>query len=368
MRRVFRAAVMLVAVVASSSFAAEVEPDAGVPQGWFFAGAHPGAYESGVGAGACGARSIQLRSVSAEAVEGKNGSVMQLFRADNYRGKRVRFSGVTSTTDVRHTAGLWMRVDGADKKTLAFDNMQTRPLVGNTACVRNSVVLDVPTEAQFVALGVVVEGQGQVELADIAFEVVDASVASTDVLHPKISVSPARTSWFWSDFGERTALPRMMTQSVPFTARWVAGAVEVGGLRAGRFTVTRENGLTTIEGTWGPTTAEKPVRIDASVDRVDMKWGALERHLRASDEQHAEKGCRAYRANDFTATDTMNVCGEALAGPLTPEVQVDLVAQFLSAGFAPEHAVFATRYRQSAPRDPPPQLVHGKPNLGSTFR
>lgn len=367
MHRVLAATAVL--VVASSALAAQSAPDAGVPTGWFFAGAHPGAYESGVGAGACGPRSIQLRSVSADAVQGKNGSVMQLFRADNYRGKRVRFSGVVSSTDVRRSAGLWMRVDGADKKTLAFDNMQTRPLVGTTACVRNSVVLDVPTEAQFVALGVVVEGEGQVELADIAFEVVDASVASTDLMHPGISVSQPRRDQVWSDYGVLDAVPLMQGQRYPFTAQLVDGRVEVHGLReVGTFSVTRAQGVTTIDGTWGVSVGQKPVHVEASAERVDMVWGALQRHLKAYAEPRAEAGCRYYREDDSDLGDSMHVCGEAFAGPLTAELEVDLVAQFLASGFRPDRKTLHTRNGNPAPRDPPPQVVHGQQNLGWQVR
>ncbi len=359
---------VVIAAACLSSWASFAAEPASVPQGWFFAGAHPGAYESNVGEGACNARSLRLHSISTD-LTGKHGSVMQLFRADRYRGQRVRFSGVTSSTDVRQSAGLWMRVDGADKKTLAFDNMQTRPLLGSTPCARNAVVLDVPDEAEFLALGVVVEGEGQVELSDIAFEVVDQSVATTDVMHPRVSVSQDRPGSLGSGYGVLDAVPLTKGQSFRFTAQVLDGRVEVKGTHdVGSFTVSREQGVATIEGTWGTAAGSKPARIVASARQVDMVWGGLERHLKAYDEPHAAPGCRYYRENEFDLADTMRVCGEAFTAPVTNELRIDLVAQFLSSGFAPARFAANTRSGRAAPRDPPPQVVHGQQNLGWQIR
>jgi hypothetical protein len=41
---------------------------------------------------------------------------------------------------------------------------------------------------------------------------------------------------------------------------------------------------------------------------------------------------------------------------------VDLVAKFLTSGFKPERLTQHVRVGRGAPRDPPPQVVHGKPN------
>ena len=77
------------------------------------------------------------------------GALSQFIRADDYRGKRVRFSAYVKTHDVSAAssgAGLWMRVDG-NGGILAFDNMQNRPIMGTTDWKLVSVVLDVPNDA-----------------------------------------------------------------------------------------------------------------------------------------------------------------------------------------------------------------------------
>jgi hypothetical protein len=59
------------------------------------------------------------------AIEGF-GTLMQDFRANEYVGKRVRFSAFVKSQDLESWAGLWMRVDqgeGATPQVLAFDNM-----------------------------------------------------------------------------------------------------------------------------------------------------------------------------------------------------------------------------------------------------
>ena len=118
-------ALMLAAVMLSSTVASNGEP----PKGWFAAGSHPKDYEMSLdrigahGGNAC----AYLKSVVAE--PGGFGTLMQMFKADEYRGKRVRMSGYVKAKDATDWAGLWMRVDGARKdETLAFDNMEDRPI------------------------------------------------------------------------------------------------------------------------------------------------------------------------------------------------------------------------------------------------
>jgi hypothetical protein len=107
------------------------------------------------------------------------GTAMQMFPADLHLGRKVRFSADVKTADVRQWAGLWLRVDGPDAgaKPLAFDNMGDRPLTGTTDWARYSVVLDVPSEAKVIALGVLLGGEGHVWVDDVVLE--DADPAET---------------------------------------------------------------------------------------------------------------------------------------------------------------------------------------------
>jgi hypothetical protein len=104
---------------------------------------------------------------------------MQMFEATRYRGKRVRFSAQVKSEKVTNWCGLWMRVDGRDSRPLAFDNMQDRSISGTTSWKGYQVVLDVPEEASYLALGLLLDGVGQVWMSDVRVEVVDKSVAAT---------------------------------------------------------------------------------------------------------------------------------------------------------------------------------------------
>jgi len=98
------------------------------------------------------------------------GTLMQNFKSNRYRGKRVRFSGAVKSENITSWAGLWMRVDGNKGETLTFDNMEKRSIKGTTEWERYHVVLDVPEESTGVFFGILLDGTGQVWLSDVQFE------------------------------------------------------------------------------------------------------------------------------------------------------------------------------------------------------
>ncbi|MEP6496276.1 MAG: PDZ domain-containing protein [bacterium] len=108
-----------------------------------------------------------------------SGVLGQSVRADNFRGKRVRFSAYVKTRDVgTNGARLWMRVDG-DGGFLAFDNMPNRAIRGTTEWTLVSIVLDVPDSAEGIAFGFLLASSGEAWIDDGAFEVVGPDVAVT---------------------------------------------------------------------------------------------------------------------------------------------------------------------------------------------
>jgi hypothetical protein len=111
--------------------------------------------------------------------------MMQSFDPADYKGKRLRMSGWVKAESVKRWAGLWMRVDGQTGGSLAFDNMQSRPIVGTRDWTRYEVVLDVAPTAKSIAFGILMDGEGTVWLNDVQFQVVDRSV-------PVTSPSPAQ--------------------------------------------------------------------------------------------------------------------------------------------------------------------------------
>lgn len=118
--------------------------------------------------------------------------LLQSIRADEFRGRRIRFAGWLRTEDVEGQTGLLARVDG-EGVVETSDYMIGHAVTGTTAWRHYEVVLDVPRDAIGITFGVQLTGTGQVFADDFSFEAVDATVAVTgrsgDVLIP--AASPA---------------------------------------------------------------------------------------------------------------------------------------------------------------------------------
>ena len=165
------------AALAAGSLALYAE----VPKGWFMAGSKPAEYESSVDNGNAygGQPSAYLRSKKPQ-LETGFGTLMQNFSAEQYVGKRVRFSALVKSDSVERWAGLWMRVDGKPGQTLSFDNMQDRPIKGTSAWRNCEVVLDVPAGALGIYFGILLDGPGTVWMNSAKFEEVPADTPTTD--------------------------------------------------------------------------------------------------------------------------------------------------------------------------------------------
>ena len=156
------------------------------PAGWFLAGNDPASFQVSrdPAAGHDGKKSASLESTRTPK---GFGTLMQTFDAKDYRAKRLRLSAWVKANDVKDWAGVWMRVDGADMKSLSFDNMQNRPIKGTKAWSRYDVVLDVPDGAAQIAFGILLSGEGKVWISDVGFQAVDKSVPVTSA---SMSLSP----------------------------------------------------------------------------------------------------------------------------------------------------------------------------------
>lgn len=161
-----------------------------VPEGWFGGTSSPTSYVFGLDrlnqrSGAAAAFLASRHSNPTQFV-----SLGQNVRADQYRGRRVRWSGWVRPTGVTGSgAGLWMRVDGPGE-TQAFDNMANRRILDTSDWTRYSVVLDVPANAIGLAFGVLLGGPGDVVIDDLQFEVVGAEVPTTNM-----QTEPSPSSW-----------------------------------------------------------------------------------------------------------------------------------------------------------------------------
>jgi hypothetical protein len=162
---------------------------ANVPRGWFMAGSRPEEFEAGVDAKYMyqGHASAFLKSKHSS-VDGF-GTLMQSLRAEQYKGKRVRLSGLVKSQEVVGWAGLWMRVDQG-KDIAAFDNMQDRSIKATTNWQPCEVVLDVPQDATGISFGILLAGAGEVWLRNTKFEVVGTDVPATSRDDRKIPDKP----------------------------------------------------------------------------------------------------------------------------------------------------------------------------------
>jgi hypothetical protein len=147
---------------------------------WQRAGTNPQGYEMtpDESRSYCDKPGAHLRSL-AGATSDEFGTYMDVISAAAYRGKRVRLRGVVETSNVTGSAGFWLRVDDANKKMLALDNMGKRRLEGTRAPSEQSVVLDVANEANELAFGVLLSGGGEVWIEKVVIEVVGNDVPTT---------------------------------------------------------------------------------------------------------------------------------------------------------------------------------------------
>ncbi|QSQ19683.1 AraC family transcriptional regulator [Pyxidicoccus parkwayensis] len=355
-------------LLALAATAAGAQPSGGaqkLPVGWYVTESAPKRYEAGVDTGSTceGSRSAYLRSLTTDATG--YGTFMQVFGAQDYRGKRLRFSAMTRIKDVDGWAGLWMRVEGPDpKQPLAFDNMQSRALVGTVGCKRYEVVLDVPKEATAIMAGLIMSGTGQAWLDGVRFEVVDASVPVTDLLASRpvvASTGPAslddepfpvakndqvpmgRIGDVWFNHG------RVATDK-PYTRRkdgvWVSilseeiyeHGIEVTGTYGQRpvdLKVKAGGPKTLVDGTWGA----EPVNILISPEKLVMRWGRFTRELPRDKSAQVDSTCNRYQVSDgMRVTDQVDVCGAALSTrPPTAQLVVALLANGFRATLPPQN-------------------------------
>lgn len=167
------------------SLASQQDVQNALPRGWSAAGTRPQDYEIGVDAAQqhSGRASAYLQLKRFKYNSEGFAALIQIFKADDYKGQRVRLSAYVRTQEVGEYAGLWMRVDG-EGRMLGFDNMHNRPINGTTVWTKYEVVLDVPETSLNIAIGLLLRGPGRAWVDDFQLEAVDEGVATTNRLSP----------------------------------------------------------------------------------------------------------------------------------------------------------------------------------------
>ena len=152
--------------------------------GWFKAGDAPENYEIGKDEKEyyLDTSSYYIASVI-DSHEGF-GTIMKSIVPMVYLGHHVRMHAYIKSENVQGWVGMWMRVDGKSEeyRTLAYDNMQNRPITGTTDWTEYEIVLDVPEEAIGIAHGVRIVGPGKVWFDELHFEIVDNDVPVTTTI------------------------------------------------------------------------------------------------------------------------------------------------------------------------------------------
>src|SRR5262245_60180297 len=102
-----------------------------IPEGWFKSGSSPDDYEASID------HSNRLHGKPSCYIKSRNSprgfcTLMQMFKADSYIGKRVKLMGNAKSERLEQWAGFWMRVDGPESKRLKLDNMWDRSIKGTT--------------------------------------------------------------------------------------------------------------------------------------------------------------------------------------------------------------------------------------------
>jgi len=165
--------------------------DKGIPAGWLLGGSNPQDYAIGVDLAESysGFSSAYLKSTSSKPVGFV--TLMQNFKANNYRSQRIKLSAYIKTRFVGGWSALWMRVNDISGKPLSFDDMRERPLIGSMTWTPVEVVLDVPSMSDEISFGFLLQGKGQVWIDNIKITIVGEDVPVTDVLKNEVeSYSP----------------------------------------------------------------------------------------------------------------------------------------------------------------------------------
>ena len=116
------------------------------------------------------------------------GTIMRDVKPDEYLGRRVRLTGFIKSENIETSAGMWMRVDSKlTGRSLAFDNMQSRPIRGTNDWTKYEIVLDIIQDASRIFYGVLIAGKGQVWFNEISLDTVSTSVPVTNMLIKSIN-------------------------------------------------------------------------------------------------------------------------------------------------------------------------------------
>ncbi len=161
------------------------EAELRLPRDWAITGqTDRSRYRAGIDPAAPGVALIESRLPrDAALADDSFASLMQSIRANAFRGARIRLTAELRTEEAE-AGSIWLRVDDAAGRVLAFDNMlrgrKKAALRGTTGWSARSVVLDAPEAAATIHYGVLLKGHGKVRARAFGLSVVARDVPTTD--------------------------------------------------------------------------------------------------------------------------------------------------------------------------------------------
>ncbi|WP_237066644.1 hypothetical protein [Microbulbifer guangxiensis] len=132
-------------------------------------------------AGAIDDKTLVIRSDKAGMDQ--HGLVVKRIDATPFLGKRVRLKVDFKPTDVKQSVIVFFNAQKQlenERKTLAWDSTWVEPIRGTSDWQSKEMVLQVPEEASFLALGAGLAGPGKVEIGTVDIHEVPMTVAVTD--------------------------------------------------------------------------------------------------------------------------------------------------------------------------------------------
>jgi Glyoxalase superfamily protein len=150
--------------------------DLTIPEGWQTGGTAPHLYAMGVPK--AGGPVTLIRTVGSPPDQGNiYGTLMQVVSPETFRGKSARFSADVKTESVVGSAAVWLRIDDATGRVLAFSDLQRSrfgALRGTADWTPQSIALAVPEDAHSIHFGVYLHGFGKAFAKNFALAPADA--------------------------------------------------------------------------------------------------------------------------------------------------------------------------------------------------
>ncbi len=129
-----------------------------------------------------GTQSAYIKSIGSKPKK-DFGNLMQSIVPNNYLDQRVKLTAWIKTARTSGTAQMWFRVDGEWKNDVTkpgtFDNMDDRPIRGDTGWKQYEIVCDIPPGANHVSFGLMLIGKGKIWLDDVSLTRVDKTTPLT---------------------------------------------------------------------------------------------------------------------------------------------------------------------------------------------